>query len=127
MKETQAQEHTRINRECAENLEAAQKRAKAAHTPGPWESRKGGTPGYSRIIAGNRHVATAWADARQDGAIVERLAHDANACLIAAAPDMLAALESCVSMLDAYTQGDHTGRPWLRLAELAIARAKGEA
>jgi hypothetical protein len=88
------------------------------HTPGPWKWARD-EYGYDRnldpfVIAGT----------------VEGLidVSDEDGRLIAAAPDLLAALELIVSEADSYTA--RTGKPvhnWLDSARAAIARAKGEA
>lgn len=82
---------------------------KNTHTPGPWRIGDGES---SRVYLVNG----------PDGAIGEVVYADArnpaDARLIAAAPDLLAALEECVSTL----------RPYYRnIARAAIAKARGEA
>lgn len=92
------------------------------HTPGPWTIRQGGTeihgPHYGRQIA---HIPP---DLRY-------LPHDenaANARLIAAAPELLAACEAALPIIDAhrrYTLGD--GDLTAALMRSAISQAKAGA
>jgi hypothetical protein len=102
-------------------------------TPGPWMARPlqgagrrhwlvvpAGTWG-TRTIAGVDHV--------------NAHAAEANARLIAAAPDLLAAVEELVGMLEAWEmtqEEDERGRevgelPAVKLARAALARARGGA
>ena len=87
------------------------------HTPGPWNRIKGDRNVYSAAgtvcktpaILGGGSAATNW---------------EANARLIAAAPDLLEALEYCLDCL-----GDEFALPadCQSTARAAIARARGEA
>jgi citrate lyase beta subunit len=97
----------------------------SAHTPGPWVASIvcGGTNGWpSRVVVGpigrqaEIHVAMLRGDAL------------ANANLIAAAPELLAAVEAALADLDAALRGRRPPRPQLELAQLfrtAIAKARG--
>jgi len=81
------------------------------HTPGPWSYSEG-----TRTIRGPQNHWLASMDS-WDGAID----HAANARLIAAAPDLLAALQDCVAV-------PNKNRPdevWQR-ARAAIAKATGQ-
>ena len=87
------------------------------HTPGPWEADglsgkfiSAGKPGHEKIIAEVTRRRESF-EARD------------NARLIAAAPDMVAALEHAVDSFedDLQFRGD------LRILQAAIAKAKGEA
>jgi hypothetical protein len=96
------------------------------HTPGPWHRniRKDGK--YPTVYAGrNKHVASASAiydDKGQfDGAEVE-----ANIDLIAAAPDLLAACEAALSLLNNIGKGNWAQTPAGDALRAAIAKAKGE-
>ena len=90
------------------------------HTPGPWHRniRAGGK--YPIIFSGrNKHVAQACQ--QRDPAETE-----SNIDLIAAAPDLLAALELVCQQLRA--EEPYQGEPtFLSQIRAAIARAKGEA
>jgi hypothetical protein len=82
-----------------------------AHTPGPWRT------GGSEIFADNNlRVASVWS---YPGADTEADAH-----LIAAAPELLAALESAVRELE---NEFGTDNPRARQFDTAIAKAKGRA
>lgn len=93
---------------------------KAQHTPGPWKVSRTGeelqisaisTPGYFAVIRG------ACAGAHEQG--------EANARLIAAAPELLEALEELVGWLAEarLEMGGHIG---LDDARAAIAKARGQ-
>lgn len=88
------------------------------HTPGPWNRniRAGGK--YPTAFAGrNQHVAVA--TQQKDPAETE-----ANIDLIAAAPELLAALLNVVS---AYEPNRHGVTPeWITTARAAIAKAEGK-
>ena len=100
----------------------------AMHTPGPWEAygyevhdrraehdacgaRVGDTPNAICTVHYIPHYIPSHADKRI-----------ANARLISAAPDLLAALESFVQVHE--FQG-HADRPWYQEAKRAIAKATG--
>jgi predicted nucleotidyltransferase len=66
-----------------------------AHTPGPWSRNISPARKYPTIFAGrNSHVCTLVSQRRDDAEL------EANANLIAASPDLLAALKEAASMLD---------------------------
>ena len=91
------------------------------HTPGPWTFELNDSIGLWMIgCASDYNFASVYIDANlPDGFQGVPAIAQANARLIAAAPDLLAA---CEAMLD-----DHTtnGEAWLML-KAAIAKAKGE-
>ena len=109
------------------------------HTPGPWHSEKmrapnGGT--YYRVFTDrdkdaapheqvNGPVAQVFCDYGGFGT------PDGNAHLIAAAPDLLAALEVLMHAVDPYSTGPDDVEPYFRApmdaARAAIAKARGEA
>jgi hypothetical protein len=94
--------------------------SEAKHTPGPWRVGKGGPNGCPTV-------------GTEKGLMVAMVSHgnshptQANARLIAAAPDLLEALEWA---LDAWDTHNRTGDPmqgdWESDAIAAIAKAKGE-
>jgi hypothetical protein len=94
-----------------------------AHTPGPWHVVP---EAQSPWIVGDAE-GDSIADCEPPGPWMSEEEADANARLIAAAPDLLAALEACV---DAMTDGGKCEiKKWLDafdLARLAIAKAKGQ-
>lgn len=67
----------------------------AKHTPGPWSLA--GIPESLGIWAGGTIIATVSCSNRDGAGII--LANEANARLIAAAPDMLEALRDCTTTL----------------------------
>ena len=106
------------------------------HTPGPWEARRvnyqewdidrlGSVPLLG--FAGWEGMATVYGcdDQPEEGALVA----EANARLIAAAPDLLESLKSCEKQLTALSfKSAHVGDVLkaLREARAAIAKATGE-
>ena len=62
-----------------------------AHTPGPWTARRMHTGGFDIMDPRNRDVVTVY------GGGVETESREANARLIAAAPDLLEALRQLLS------------------------------
>ena len=109
----------------------------AKHTPGPWH--------HGRLAVGTELVShpDAWRpDVRDSSKRVvckcsSREESAANACLIAAAPELLAALENLVQADDAHAQAGLNGNTSAqleatmmlvkakKLARAAIAKAKG--
>ena len=93
------------------------------HTPGPWAGPYRHVDGQDCILSPSEtasDVVVAWLD-RWTGPHADEQA--ANARLIAAAPDLLAALKRATALLARYP--DHTDA-W-RDCRAAIARATGEA
>lgn len=87
-------------------------------TPGPWNSTRLGRFATIAAEAGGHHICSC--DAAYSGA-----RNASNARLIAAAPDLLAALESAVEAEK--WNGSRSEFPaWAIRARAAIARAKGE-
>ena len=92
--------------------------APAEFTPGPWERR-----GFDVYQEGALHlVAAAWGDCAPTQAEVDA-SRLANAQLIAAAPDLLAACEAVDREKDGW--GHISADTW-HMVEVALARAKGE-
>lgn len=84
------------------------------HTPGPWQIADGESRRVYLINHGRDAVGeTVYIETR----------NPADAKLIAAAPDLLEALES---MLDAFTDERWVAVPIIERAKLAIYRATGE-
>jgi hypothetical protein len=91
--------------------------ATQTHTPGPWRSE-----GQYVIGEGNQLIAVAGRSTEPE----IRIAHEANARLIAAAPDLLAA---CELMESVYRQNVvNPGEPSsvLEALQAAIAKARGQ-
>jgi hypothetical protein len=93
------------------------------HTPGPWRVEAvdaEGTLVYHRVMSAGYRVAGVYTI--RGGRGLSREESDANAHLIAAAPEMLAALEGILNI-------GHTPDTWEvahRIGRAAIAKAKGE-
>ena len=85
-----------------------------AHTPGPWTARRMHTGGFDIMDPRNRDVVTVY------GGGVETESREANARLIAAAPDLLEALKSLVANL---AEGDFISETRIDAARAAIAKA----
>lgn len=98
----------------------------SAHTPGPW----------NRGVAQHVYQGERWDPSNQQRLIAcceptTRTQADweetwANARLIAAAPEMLAALEELAHALTTYTHANETDWPELAAARAVIAKAKGD-
>lgn len=87
------------------------------HTKGPWTIKESTSSAMVSVYAGGFSVAcTGSAKAEDDNA-------RANARLISAAPDLLAACEAVISELD----GDPHRYSLCNTVAAAIAKAKGEA
>ena len=85
------------------------------HTKGPWNISKHGTPDHTPqygIYTDNN-----------DFCIVKGQDAEANARLIAAAPDLLEALEAVYPFAEIYTRGTTDGQPILDMAQKAIRKA----
>lgn len=93
------------------------------HTPGPWKRSEKADGNWWHIVAGNQAIATVHAASKKRNEPYASMFEE-NANLIAAAPELLAALEgllsdSCVVM--------NCGNGVLHAARIAIAKAKGGA
>jgi len=106
------------------------------HTPGPWRiGEKLSSAEMQSLLDGNGHFVEI--DAPTHGAlafVVWRMEDDdtspkqeASAHLIAAAPDLFAALVDCVMVMERELAGLRVIQPELRAARAAIAKAIGEA
>ena len=94
------------------------------HTPGPWRRRGDTVIGpIGNVIAeccGYSVMAEDEAQRKQGG-------REANAALIAAAPDLLDTLEAAIGRIEiANAEGDPILSAWLPDAKATVARAKGE-
>lgn len=92
------------------------------HTPGPWNCQRASAAGRNIICAENSPLDICVLSNRDK----TQVQIDANARLIAAAPELLTALKDMVAMMDS---GDEhgAGREWHRQAIAAIAKAEGGA
>lgn len=98
---------------------------KAAHTPGPWNCNHSSASGYD-IVCSENSPTDVCVISRRDKTTGEI---DANARLIAAAPELLAALETAYMALIGYLpahRNDVTDAA-IGAARAAIAKATGEA
>ena len=98
------------------------------HTPGPWNI---GPTYKSSINAGEKHIAMVnyWKSGDKSSDVFGE-EHDANARLIAAAPDLLEALEANMEWIgppptDRHSYDSVRERAW-KLGQAAIQKAKGE-
>ena len=90
------------------------------HTPGSWKANFA-ISGSVYIFGGDRNFACVFDEWRDEAN------QEANACLIAAAPDLLEALEELLAMCQRQENfsDDGDGRMFER-ASAAIAKARGE-
>lgn len=88
------------------------------HTPGPWVSIRYLDSRFYELGSNEFHARLAFTHGEGD-------TDEANMRLIAAAPDLLEALENLADYIDERA-GDNECRP-LENARAAIAKAKGEA
>lgn len=108
------------------------------HTPGPWVVTESKVPGYGRVIGISQEnakptdkIGVATVDG--GGSLNEDVLTEvrANACLIAAAPDLLAACRDAVVAMDGNMSRDTSQIPvqivlaWNSL-RYAIAKAEGK-
>jgi len=92
----------------------------SSHTPGPWEIKRHPDPCY-RYISAPKHIALAqvvWRVEEED----RSPSCEANAHLIAAAPELLWTLEKLVERVG----GDEWFAEWADKARAAIAKGRGE-
>jgi len=90
------------------------------HTPGPWET-KTMNDGSRNVIADNEFICE-FSNIKGN----ERAKQEANGCLIAAAPDLLAALQK-FALKHRHTYGlDGAWDEEITMAENAIAKATGK-
>jgi hypothetical protein len=97
----------------------------SAHTPGPWQVVSAGTS-QSRWIVGDREGGSI-ADCEPPGPWMSDGEADANAQLIAAAPDLVEALKACVIETVDYMTINELGDPEqqhnVKQARAALAKA----
>lgn len=91
--------------------------SKSKHTPGPWACCIPKSNEYVAIVAGELAVASVNTACGLDGTL---LPCEANANLIAAAPDLF---DACEAML----QGRRSISQAIKMARAAVEKAKGEA
>jgi hypothetical protein len=89
----------------------------SAHTPGPWEHTTGDTTVYADgVFVAETIPSQPWADD------VPKLEAEANARLIAAAPDLLELVQSMVKKIDDHPIGLDEAN-WMKRARAALAKA----
>lgn len=86
------------------------------HTPGPWQLKKN-MSSVGIFDSVGRHIT------RVPCVDQQSVRGEANARLIAAAPELLAALQALTSAVDQFTNAAHLGWPELDQARAALARA----
>ena|SRR5687767_4766558 len=94
---------------------------KTAHTPGEWVSRQDTSRGY--VVIALDMVSTY--DSRQKIICVIPEGDESNAHLIAAAPDLLEALETLIETLNPPSGFNYLSDSSLEPAKAAIKRARG--
>ena len=98
------------------------------HTPGPWSINK---DHLTAINAGDKHVAMVnyYKSGMMSGQSVDVYGeeHEANVCLIAAAPELLEAVIGAYNFLSSNDKPEEWEVNVMRkLLDLAIRKAKGE-
>jgi len=94
------------------------------HTPGPWR--------YSELGSEGAMIYPDYGDIRERGRAICRvdmrdtLTDFANARLIAAAPELLEAVEAASDYFHDFTESDQEETDLAKLMRAAIAKAKGE-
>lgn len=90
------------------------------HTPGPWQIMVRDSVGDNIFTESKpyRRIANTYGDADE---------FQANARLIAAAPELLAALEELTDRVDTVLHAGYVGLNRITAARAAIAKARGEA
>lgn len=99
------------------------------NTPGPWlsDSFRGGEPNFSRILRRTENSETDWLFVIQHNGEATEERQIVDACLIAAAPDLLEALELALEYFAHRQQRYKNRHPvWVQKARAAIAKARGE-
>ena len=91
------------------------------HTPGPWSVE---TKGSRHFIDGADELTVAYVDR---AGVRERQTYEANAHLIAAAPDLLAALKEVCGLWEDSDQTNGLAQIMARTARSALAKAEGNA
>ena len=124
--------HERLISDAADQLRriGSEMKGAAEHTPGPWTLEAG----RSIVTQSGTFHLSYGSDKHGNPSFRSFVELDRNAHLIAAAPDMLAALEDAIAMLQVYT--DPRGRvnpatrgqaaSTIRDAQAAIAKARGQ-
>ncbi len=94
---------------------------KATHTPGPWNYLYDGRGDHTIVDAYGRVLAVTW------GVPIDRGTEEANARLIASAPELLEALEDVESKIMDYEARRINWRPedFLMRVRAAISKARG--
>lgn len=94
----------------------------AKHTPGPWAHHNTPTP-FIYVNAGGLPICQIYTSTAHGQSMGEQFA---NAHLIAAAPELLEALQKMLPELRGLSIVSDTAAEMLREAEAAIAKATGE-
>jgi hypothetical protein len=97
------------------------------HTKGPWEVRSGAV--YT--VEGNKPIATMVRSERATEAGITPVQRDMNTHLIAAAPELLEALEVALQNVHDFCEVNNSlealqGESWWKNAKAAIKKATGE-
>lgn len=101
-----------------------------SHTPGPWtvgplqvQRRGKWLTRFRPISGGGLAIASVWAGDADREPIIP-LEHEANAVLMAAAPDLLAALRKCLPYVESIAiEQDHPAQEACDIAAAAIEKA----
>lgn len=94
------------------------------HTPGPWHVEHQSTPSQHHATGGDP-VLSVYAGGVKIAALAT--ADRADAAVLAAAPDLLAALKRIVAMYGPSSDYSHEAKAAWKVCEAAIAKAEGGA
>lgn len=92
------------------------------HTPGPWEQTYG-KRGTLCVISDTTWIC---GEIENPHSPIDEVEAIANARLIAAAPDLLEALEGVSVLINSGALKSFTSEPWVGRVQRAIAKATGE-
>lgn len=104
---------------------------KTTHTPGPWIHRTRARDGHADIIEDSKRRGFVQVGVPVAESPILDYPHEntqtANARLIAAAPELLEALETCEGNISSLLASNHPAvfGEWLKVVRAAIAKAKG--
>lgn len=101
----------------------------SAYTPGPWRKGRDGTVVCDAQHAGNHKMDEKDLSFYEGHLLAESIANQADAALMAAAPDLLSACEEWLEIDGPYVSLDEQRKRWGGVVErmaAAVAKARGE-
>lgn len=98
---------------------------KTTHTPGPWVTNQGSVIAKNALKVYSIEICDPSAGVNGIGKLLPIDEREANAALIAAAPDLLAALEWAEAMILQHCKNEDGQTPDVEPIRAAIAKARG--